>query len=105
MAKKTETSFFQKLFSSLFSGNDPEAEKNRQLKQIAKNHSRSGYKFYKPGSDQVLPQFGKFFYDIYKIISPAQIFFQNQQNPNFYKNLVIDYSLTESQKKLSEKFS
>lgn len=105
MAKKTETSFFQKLFSSLFSGNDPEAEKNRQLKQIAKNLSRSGYKFYKPGSDQVLPQFGKFFYDIYKIISPAQIFFQNQQNPNFYKNLVIDYSLTESQKKLSENFS
>ena len=73
MAKKTETSFFQKLFSSIFSGNDPEAEKNRQLKQIAKNLSRSGYKFYRPGSDQVLPQFGKFFYDIYKIISPAQI--------------------------------
>ena len=74
------------------------------LKIIAKNLSRSGYKFYKAGSDQVLPQFGKFFYDIYKIISPAQLFFQNQPNPNFYKNIVIDFSLTESQKKTIGKF-
>ena len=105
MTKNSGLSFFQKLISSIFGGNDPEAEKNRQLKIIAKNLSRSGYKFYKAGSDQVLPQFGKFFYDIYKIISPAQLFFQNQPNPNFYKNIVIDFSLTESQKKLSENFS
>ncbi len=98
MTKNSGLSFFQKLISSIFGGNDPEAEKNRQLKIIAKNLSRSGYKFYKAGSDQVLPQFGKFFYDIYKIISPAQLFFQNQPNPNFYKNIVIDFSLTESQK-------
>ncbi len=95
-------SFFQKLFGSLFGSNDPEAEKKRILKSIAKNLSRSGYKFYKAGSDQILPAFGKFFFDVYKIVSPAQVFFQGQPNPNFYKNLVIDFSLTENQKALSE---
>lgn len=95
-------SFFQKLFGSLFSGNDPEAEKRRYLKSIAKNLSHSGYKFYKNNSDQILPAFGKFFYDIYKMLYQAQIFFQGQQNPNYYKNMVIDHSLTDSQTQLSE---
>ncbi len=95
-------SFFQSLFSSLFSGNDPEALKKRQLKGIAKNLSHSGTKFYRAGSDQVLSAFGKFFYDVYKIISPAQLLFQSQQNPNYYKNLAVDYSLTESQKQQIE---
>lgn len=95
-------SFLQKLFSSILSSNDPEAEKKRMLKAIAKNLSHSGYKFYKSGSDQMLPAFGKFFYDIYKIISSAQVFFQGQPNPNFYKNLAIDYSLSEAQKQISE---
>lgn len=102
MSNSSGLSFFQKLFGSLFAGKDPEAEKKRQLKAIAKNLSRSGYKFYRPGADQILPQFGKFFYDVYKIISPAQIFFQGQPNPNFYKNMVINFSLTEKQRQLTE---
>ncbi len=103
MAKKSSgMSFFQNLFSSLFSGNDPEALKRKQLKNIAKSLSHSGCKFYKAGSGQVLSAFGKFFYELYKVVSPAQLLFQNQQNPNYYKNISVDYSLTESQKQLSE---
>lgn len=105
MGNSSGLSFFQKFFGSLFSGNDPEAEKKRLLKSISKNLSHTGYKFYKVASDQILPGFGKFFYDMYKIISPAQLFFQNQQNPAFYKNMVIEYSLSEKQKQLSENFS
>ncbi|MBP3607496.1 MAG: hypothetical protein J6J11_04185 [Treponema sp.] len=99
---KFESSFFQKFFNSLFRSNDPEAEKKRQLKSIAKNLSHMGYKFYKSGSDQIQPQFGKFFFDMYKIVSQAQLFFQTQQNPNFYKNMVVEYSLSEKQKQLIE---
>ena len=105
MAKQKEMSFFQKLFASIFGSDDPEAEKRRQLKNIEKNLSRTGYKFYRSGADQVLPAFAKFFYDVYKIISSSQIFFQGQPNPNFYKNMVMEYSLSENQKKLSETFT
>lgn len=103
--KSSSTSFFQKFFESLFNGNDPEAQKKRQLKSIAKNLSHSGYKFYRPGSDQILPQFAKFFYDVYKIIYPAQIFFQGQPNPNFYKHLAVDFTLSDEQKQRAESLS
>ena len=99
---KTKESFFQKLFGSLFGGNDPEAQKRKLLKSISKDLSRTGFKFYKASSVSILPQYGKFFWDVYKIISSAQVYFQGQPNPNYYKNLVIEFSLTENQKKLSE---
>ena len=98
-------SFFSKLFGSLFSGGDPEAEKKRVLKGIAKNLSKTKYKFYKIGSDQVLPSFGKFFFELYKILSPAQLSFQQQMNPALYKNMVIDYSLSDEQKVAIEELS
>lgn len=93
------------MLSSFFNKNDPEAEKKKQLKSIAKSLSKQRFKFYKPGSDQALPAFGKFFFDIYKAILNSQIMFNNMPNPNYYKNLVVDVSLSENQKKLIEQLS
>lgn len=104
MAKNSE-SFFSRIFSSIFNGNDPEAEKKKQLKSIAKSLSKQRFKFYKPSSDQALPALGKFFFDIYKAISNCQMMFNNMPNPNYYKNLVVDNSLSENQKKLVEQLS
>ncbi|MCR5723824.1 MAG: DUF5312 family protein [Treponema sp.] len=110
MAKKSSGkssggSFLDKLFGSLFGGNDPDAAKKRQLKAIAKNLAHSKYKFYKTGSDQVLPSFGKFFFDIYKAIGPCQLMFQNQENQNQMKKMVVEYSLSEQQRQLAEELS
>lgn len=104
MAKKSE-SFFSRIFSSIFGGDDPDAEKKKRLKSIAKNLSKQRFKFYKASSDQALPAFGKFFFDIYKAVSNCQIMFNNMPNPNYYKNLVVDVSLSENQKKLIEALS
>ena len=95
-------SFFQKLLGSLIGGKDPEADKKRQLKNIAKTLSKTHFKYYKPGSDQALPVLGKFFYDLYKSLSPCQILFNSQQNPNYYKNIIIDNALSDAQKKALE---
>jgi len=100
-----EPSFFQRLINVLFGKKDPAAIKRRQLKLIAKNLSKTKYKFYKANSDQVLPSFAKFFYEVYKAISPCQITFNNMQNPNYYKMLVVDSSLTEEQKKILDNLS
>lgn len=111
MAKKSSgkssggVSFFEKLLNSIVSRSDPDAAKKRQLKAIAKELAHSKYKFYKVGSDQILPMLGKFVYEIYKSISPCQLIFQNQENPNYLKNMVINYSLTEQQKQLEEELS
>ena len=101
----TEENFFQKLISMFFGNSDPEAEKKRLLKGIAKDLSHSKYKFYKFSSDEALPQLGKFFYDIYKTIAPAQAMIQGIQNPNAIKNAVINYTLSENQHELASQLT
>ncbi len=101
----TEENFFQRLISMFLGNVDPEAEKKRQLKAIAKDLSRSKYKFYKFSSDEALPQLAKLFYDIYKIIAPAQAMIQSIQNPNAIKNAVINYTLTDKQHELASQLT
>ena len=105
--KKThsEENFFQRLISMFLGNSDPEAEKKRLLKSIAKELSRSKYKFYKFSSDEALPQLAKLFYDIYKIIAPAQAMIQGIQNPNAIKNAVINFTLTEKQHELASQLT
>ncbi|MGP1587323.1 MAG: hypothetical protein ACTTHG_03160 [Treponemataceae bacterium] len=97
--------FFSKLIAKLFKSNDPEAEKKRQLKIIAKEIARSKYKFIKPASSEVTPQFAKFFYDIYKNIAPAQAIIRGIQNPNAIKNRIMIVAMTPKQIDLFEKIS
>ncbi|MBP5465609.1 MAG: hypothetical protein J6Y13_10610, partial [Treponema sp.] len=89
--------FFQSMFASLFSGGDDNAIKRKMLKRIAKNLSKTKYHFYRPSNHEVDPTFAKFFYEIYKAVSPAQLMFANT-TPNSLKRIVIDLSLSEEQK-------
>jgi hypothetical protein len=101
-SKNTDISFFTRILN-LFTPNDPEIEKKRMLKAIAKELGKSKFKFYKYSGDEALPTMGKFFFELYKIVGPAQSMFQSTQNPAVYRNMVIDYSLTDNQKNLAEK--
>jgi len=93
------SSFFSNLFASLFGGNDPEAQKKRILKNIAKNLQKTKFRFYKSGSHEAEPGLAKFFYDIYKTLSNAQKAFQ-ETNPNALKNVVINSMLSDNQKQI-----
>lgn len=95
--------FFQRIFSSMFGNSDPEAEKKRLLKATGKAIAKSKFKFYKPGNHEVTSAFAKYFYDIYKAISPAQVLFLNIQNPEQYKRWIIEFYLTDKQRELIEK--
>ena len=104
-AQVEKQSFFQSLFSNLFKSSNPEAEKKRKLKAIAKTFSKTKYhNFYRASTIEVLPPFAKLFYDIYKLVSPAQAIFKSNQNPNLYKAQVVNYSLSEKQVALLEHF-
>ncbi len=96
--------FFQKLFASLFGSNDPDAEKKRTLKLIAKNVSKSKFKFYKPQNKTVEVQLAKFIYEVYKAVFPAQAMFQTT-TVNAIKAAVIDRCLSEKQKAALEELN
>ena len=96
--------FFQKLFSILFHGSDPNKEKNRLLKEIAKTLKKHRLKFYNPKSEEALPGMGKFFYEIYKIISPAQVLLENAGSSGVLRSIIIDAYITEDQQKIIDAF-
>ena len=104
-AKQTDEGFFSKLFGGLFVSSDPEAEKRRALKLIAKQIGKSKYKFYKCQQNQAQPSMAKWFYDLYKVLSPAQALLATPQAVNVLKNCIIDYSLSDKQKERAEQLT
>ena len=99
-------SLVEKLLSLFSGGTDTEAEKRRQMKQIARDITKNKYKFYKVRGEEVQSILAKLFYDIYKILSPAQVFLQNAGKSNQLKQIVIetflDKHMLELQNRLSE---
>ena len=91
---------------SVFSGmGDPDAEKKKQLRAIAKDLLRSRYKFYKPKGQEALPGLAKFFYEIYKITAPAQVLLGNAASSGTLRSFVIESMLTPEQRALSERLT
>lgn len=101
---QSDPGFLQRLLS-IFTGGDPEAEKKKQLRLIGKDLSRSRYKFYKPKGSEALPGLGRFFYEIYKIVAPAQVLLTNASGSGVLRSFVIESFLSKEQKELSERLT
>lgn len=102
VGKEKPEGFIQKILS-LFAGmGDPDAEKKKLLKGIAKDLSRSRYRFYKPKGQEALPGLAKFFYEIYKIASPAQLILGGSATSGALRSFVIESFLSADQRALSE---
>jgi len=97
--------FLDRIFSLISSAGDPEADKRKQLKEIARDLAKNKYKFYKPRGDEVQGLLAKFFYDIYKTISPAQVFLQNADKSAQLRQIVIDSFLDPTMLALQERLS
>lgn len=96
--------FFDKLLSIFFGGNDPERQKRKQLKQIAKDIGKSKYDLYKPRNREALPGLAKFFYAQYRVVGPAQQILQNAAGSKTLKNIVIESYMSDKQRALREQF-
>jgi hypothetical protein len=92
---------------ALFSGGDDlESGKKRLLKQMVKDLSKNKYsKFYKTKEEEVTPVFAKFFYEVYKVVSPAQVFMQNALKSTQLKQVTIESFMDEKLKKLQDRVS
>ena len=97
--------FFQRLLDGFFKNSDPELEKKRIMKLIAKELSKTKYKFYKHSTDEVLPAFAKTFFTIYKTVSPGKLYFQANTNPKLYQRIVINTMMTDKHLELIEQLS
>ncbi len=98
------SNFFSNIFSIFIGGNNPDAIKRKQLKTIAKNYGKSKNHFYKPGTNTAEVPMAKFFYEMYKVMSPVQLMFQNI-SPNALKRLVVNGILTDEQHEMVDSFS
>jgi hypothetical protein len=90
----------------IFSGiGDPESEKKKFLRSIAKDLSRSRYKFYRPKDQEALPGLAKFFYEVYKVTAPAQVLLSNATSSGALRSFVIESYLSAEQRELSERLT
>jgi len=97
--------FFGRLLG-IFSGmGDPEAEKKKLLRSVAKDLSRSRYKFYRPKGQEALPGLAKFFYEVYKVTAPAQVLLANAASSGALRAFVIESYLTAEQRELAERLT
>ncbi|MDR2471684.1 MAG: DUF5312 domain-containing protein [Treponema sp.] len=91
----------------LFSGgNDPEAAKKKRLRQVAKDIASSKYgKFYRVKTGELEGPFAKCLWDIYKVVSPAQVFLQNAAKSEQLKQITVDAFLDGNLKAMKEGLS
>lgn len=83
--------FLDNLIGLLSGGGDPEAAKKKRVRQIAKELGAGKYsRFYRIKSEELEGPFAKFLYDIYKLISPAQVFLQNAAKSEQLKEITVD---------------
>lgn len=101
----SDSGFVQKVLSIFFRGMDPEREKRRLLKDIAKDLKKKKYKFYKPNNGEALPALAKFFHDTYKVIGPSQVFLEHAQSSNVLKNMIIETSLPKDVQAIRDELS
>ena len=97
--------FFQTLWQLFTGQSDPNREKRRLLRDIAKDLKKTHQKFYMTKSCKALPGMAKFFYEFYKILGPAHTMVQHADSSGALKSLVIESFLEEKQLEMLENFS
>jgi hypothetical protein len=98
--------FLDKFLALLGGGDDPALAKKKRLQQLGKELGQNKYsKFYRVKTGELESALAKFFYDIYKIISPTQVFLQNALKSVQLKQLVVDAFLDKELLELKDRLS
>jgi hypothetical protein len=83
--------FLDKLISIFSGANDPEAAKKHRIKQLVRDMAHNKYaRFYRAKTGEIDGSLGKLFYDIYKVVCPAQVFLQNAAKSAQLKQIVVE---------------
>ncbi|GHV59991.1 hypothetical protein AGMMS49587_00120 [Spirochaetia bacterium] len=83
--------FLGKLFSFLSGFRDPEREKKKMLKRLARDISASKHsRFYKPRSALIDPSLGAFFYEMYQTVAHAPVLLQNAPRSDILREITVE---------------
>jgi hypothetical protein len=86
--------FLKKLFAFFFGSRESRSKQQNQIKQLAKDLKSSRYaRFYRAKTEEVTPALGKFFFDIYRLLVPAQSYLQNAEKSSLLKLTVAEVVL------------
>lgn len=99
-----EFSFLQRIIALFLGTSDEEREKRRLLKQLGKDLSKQRYRFYKPRSGEALGGLGRLFFEIYRVVGPAQSLLQGTEDSSALKTILIEMNHSEDQEALRAEF-
>lgn len=91
--------------ASLFTSDDPEKEKQRQLREIAGYLKKARPRYYNPGTQAAEPALARFFYEIYRAVSSAQLLLKGAETSGALKSALIDMALGPEENALKERLS
>jgi hypothetical protein len=96
---------FLQWLASLFAGDDPEKQKLRELREIAGYLKKSRPRFYSPAQRMAEPALARFFWEIYRAVSPAQLLLQGAASSAALRAAVVESGLGPREKALKERLS
>ncbi|MEE8591592.1 MAG: hypothetical protein V3T35_09745, partial [Spirochaetia bacterium] len=92
--------------ADLFMGNfNPQKEKKRMLKSVARTLRKTGAKYYNTKTGKVEPGLAKVFYEFYMNLAPAQKILKHAKSSKVLKTVVIESVLNKDQLSLKEQLS
>jgi hypothetical protein len=91
--------------ADFFSSSDPEKEKRRELKAVARTLRKINNKLYNPKNEQALPGLAKLFFEFYRTLGPAQTLLAHAKSSNVLKSILIESGLSKDQAALKERLS
>ena len=96
--------FFERLVS-LFASDDPERQKQRQLREITAELKKSRARYYNPARGTAEPGLARFFFDVYKAVAAAQVLLRGAEVSGALKMVLVDLSLSEDQVQMKDRLS
>ena len=101
---KSSGGALQKLVD-FFASSDPDKEKRRELKGIARSLRKINNRLYNPKSEQALPGLGRLFFDFYRTLGPSQNLLAHAKSSSVLKAILIESGLSKEQTALHERLS
>ncbi len=95
--KEEKQGVFEKMFSFLFTSTDPERQKQKLLRQIAKDLRKSRPRYFNVAQGLAEPALARFFYEFYKAFSPAQVILRGARESGVLKSILIELEMSEEQ--------
>ncbi len=91
--------------AALFASDDPEKQKQRELKEIAGYLKKSRPRYYNPSQRLAEPALARFFWEIYRAVSAAQLLLQGASSSAALRAAVVEAGLGPRERALKERLS